>query len=1358
MSIIASGRRPSRGLLAAVSTGAAMALVAATLGAAPASAADKPLPLRKASKLAGETQKSTGSLGLGTAGTSGEAGFDRREFPRSGTVQVMLELDQAPAATAYARDLRRGKRVAGQSSKRQAAAVRAQQQSVESRFSASATRAKVLFRTRALYSGIAVSTDVSRLQELSRIPGVKAVRKLTPKRVDNSTTVPMIGASAAWAGLADTGEGVRVGVIDTGIDYTHADFGGPGTVAAYTAARSAGTTAPTYPDPAKVAGGYDFAGDAYDPGATLPDGSPDPAAVTPRPDPNPLDCNGHGTHVSGTVAGYGVNASDKRTYRGPYTQDMPASQFEIGPGVAPGSVLYGLRVFGCDGSTNLVSQALDWAADPNGDGDLSDRLDVVNMSLGSSFGSPQDPDSVASDNAALAGIVVVASIGNSDDVAEVGGSPGNARRVLAVAASDDPVDVLDGIQVTAPPGLETAANQEGALDNIFAASKSSAYDWANQPGVTDTPVAALGDWTKPPNSATDATRNNTDACAPLTPTEAALVAGKVVIMQWANSSFRCGSATRSANIAAAGAVGGIISTSAPRFEGGFLGSRTIPVMGVTSKGGTAIHDAVVAGTVVRVTMTNALRNSVQLTTPSAKDKIASFSSRGVSMAGVTKPDVAAPGVSVFSANVATGSEGQSLDGTSMASPHVAGVAALVRSKRTSWTVEEVKAAIMNTAVTDVKTDAGVAFGPLRVGAGRVQADSAVATQTLAYVTDDPGAVSVGFGPLAVTRPTSYSKTVRIVSKRPVSNAQYALSYTAATSMPGATYSLSTSGVSLQPNRPVDVKVTLTVDPRRLTHTADPTLVLEQLQGITRSFRSDTSGRVVLTPSAATGGPSLRVPVYAAPRPASVMSQPSSLTLGSGPVQRGTLPLTGSGVDQGAGTQSFVSLVSALQLQASSPRLPDCSATVVTGCVPFADDRSGDLRYVGVSSDGPTFSDVGGDPFSPDPCGDGSCAPAMVNFGISAWGPWRTAASYAEYDVYIDANGDGTDDAATYNTRISGTDTLIAETVALRSVGPYQAGDVIDQQLLNGVDGSLDTNLFNSDSVLLPVAIPALVPFGLSRTNNRIKYRVLAFTGSSGQTDTVASRSAPLSVNVASPGVGAVGDSTYPTLNTDLPGVDFALSVRKDAASAVADKPLGLLVLHHLNTDGARAQVVSVRSRGTVRVTSTATSYRYGGRPIFTATLTPATATGTVTFKDGGKVIGTVAVRNGKAAILGKGQARGVHPMTAVYNGDGNNVPVASNLVRVVVVGYPSTTSLRSTSVGYRYGARPVLTATVTPGATGTVTFRQGSRIIGTASVIRGRAVLRAPVLPRGRNYIRATYNGSERYNPSTSPWLVITVR
>ena len=121
------------------------------------------------------------------------------------------------------------------------------------------------------------------------------------------------------------------------------------------------------------------------------------------------------------------------------------------------------------------------------------------------------------------------------------------------------------------------------------------------------------------------------------------------------------------------------------------------------------------------------------------------------------------------------------------------------------------------------------------------------------------------------------------------------------------------------------------------------------------------------------------------------------------------------------------------------------------------------------------------------------------------------------------------------------------------------------------------------------------------------------------------------------------------LNTDVPGT--SLDVVRNETSFAADKPKGLLLLHHLNTDGTRAQVVNVKVPSTTKLTSSTAAYTYGGKPVFTATLTPSAATGTVTFKDNGVAVKTVAVSAGKAAWQATGQVRGSHAMTAVYNGD-----------------------------------------------------------------------------------------------------------
>jgi len=171
-----------------------------------------------------------------------------------------------------------------------------------------------------------------------------------------------------------------------------------------------------------------------------------------------MDCYGHGSHVAGIAAGFGVNAdgstyveSGADTYATlkDLTSSAYISKFRIGPGVAPKAKLYSLRVFGCQGSTDVTEEAIEWAMDPNNDGDLSDHLDVINMSLGSDFGSEYDTSAVAANNAAQAGVVVVASAGNAGDVYYITGSPASARYAISVASSVDSSAVFNGFNVTA---------------------------------------------------------------------------------------------------------------------------------------------------------------------------------------------------------------------------------------------------------------------------------------------------------------------------------------------------------------------------------------------------------------------------------------------------------------------------------------------------------------------------------------------------------------------------------------------------------------------------------------------------------------------------------------------------------------------------------------------------------------------------------------------------------------------------------------------------------------------------------------------------------------------------------------------
>ncbi|MBC7741313.1 MAG: S8 family serine peptidase, partial [Bdellovibrionaceae bacterium] len=286
---------------------------------------------------------------------------------------------------------------------------------------------QVLYHYKMVLNGIAILAPISLADKLSGIGQITYVESsgsfAAPQKMElsNSMEQPPFAErnSSKFIGaeklnqMGITGKGVSVGIIDTGIDYTHAMFGGAGTEEAYKAINPSVMPAPGYPN-IKVVGGIDLVGTVYD------SNSPDFAKHIPKPDMNPLDESGHGTHVAGTVAGLGDGIN---TYNG----------------MAPDAKLYAIKVFGADGSTGdaVVIAALEFAADPNVDGDAKDSLDVINMSLGSGYGNPHILYSEAITNLVKGGTVAAVSAGNSGHKDYIVGAPGTSDKALSVAASVD---------------------------------------------------------------------------------------------------------------------------------------------------------------------------------------------------------------------------------------------------------------------------------------------------------------------------------------------------------------------------------------------------------------------------------------------------------------------------------------------------------------------------------------------------------------------------------------------------------------------------------------------------------------------------------------------------------------------------------------------------------------------------------------------------------------------------------------------------------------------------------------------------------------------------------------------------------
>ncbi len=653
-------------------------------------------------------------------------------------VRLFVQLDE-PSVSEF---------VAGSSSEPSANAQRSQAERVkaqqaQTRGSIEAAGATVGASLVVGANGFHVDARIRDIPALEAVSGVKSVARVTLFEPSNETSVPWINAPEVWE-LGYTGEGITIGIIDTGIDYYHANLGGSGDPADFAADDGLDLSDGNFPN-AKVVGGWDFAGDDYNADPTSPNYNP-----VPSPDPDPLDCHGHGTHVAGSAAGLGVDGI-------------------IGPGVAPDALLYALRVFGCGGSTALVSLALEWAMDPNGDGSMDDHLDVINMSLGSEFGSPDDPSAIATGNAVAAGIVVVASAGNSGRAPYVTGSPAVNADAISVAASIDGGLSVLGIEYTVDGG-----------DPVVVEAAEAAFT---------PPLAVVG-----PVSGDVVVASDLLACGPIDP----VPAGSIVLI----SRGGCVFVDKIANAEAAGAAGVVVynNLAGDPFVMGGSGTFGIPAVMVSLADGQTIQAAVESGSTVNVT----LSADTVIPKPELADLLADFTSRGPGYGNTFKPDVAAPGFSILSSGVGTGTLGSVSSGTSMAAPHVAGMAALLLDKDSSLSPGAVKALIMNST-----SPAADDYPLARQGTGIVDALAAIELGSYAM----PGGVS--FGHVDSRTPTSVSRDIAVTNMSG-SSQTYRITHQPLHEVVGVTVSSQDNSVTVPAGATRTVRVQMNVNPDRMT--------------------------------------------------------------------------------------------------------------------------------------------------------------------------------------------------------------------------------------------------------------------------------------------------------------------------------------------------------------------------------------------------------------------------------------------------------------------------------------------------------------------------------------------------------------
>lgn len=1089
---------------------------------------------------------------------------------------------------------------------------------------AEATPAKLDVTTNVV-SGVVVTGDAGQIRALAADPAVTAISLVVPKTIDNKGTDVFTRALETWTSMGATGDGVTIGVIDTGLDYTHATFGGAGTIGAYAQAYGTDGTGPIPAggyDPAKFLGGYDFAGPLYDASGDSPGSS-----TTPTPDPNPIDAphtggnGGHGTHVSGSAAGYGVLA-DGSTFDGDYTTLTDISGWRIGPGTAPEAGIYALKVFGdIGGSTSLVISALEWAADPNGDGSFGDHLDIINMSLGSDFSTADDPENLFVNELAGLGVLTVTSAGNGGDVTDIGGSPGNARSALTVANSVGNSQTYDAVEVT------VAADP--AVLGLHAAQNS-----ANYAGTVDVtaPVAFIG--------------ADVSGCTSLEANRAQ-IAGKIVWLWWDdNDATRaCGSAVRWNSAQAAGAVGVLIGTELAVFPAGIAGNAGIPGAQLTATSTDTLLPQIETGSVA-VHLGPSLASAGFVTDPALGDTLNSGSSRGVhGSLGVVKPDVAAPGTLISSAASGTGTDRVTYSGTSMSSPHVAGITALVAQAHPDWTPPQIKAAVMNTATHDVYSglgQTGPVFGPERVGSGRVDAFDATNAKVLAFATDAPDLVSVTFGIVPVGATTVVLKKTVTVQNTGSQPRTYSTSFDGATTAGGATITASPRRVTVRPGRTAQVTVTLTADPATLQRDIDPTQVDGYPSvGAAREYVTSISGRLVLTPA---HGPELRVPVQAAPRPFSELTSPAvTFTPDQTEAQ---LTVEGRGVAAGG----WYSLMAPFALTATSPELEPGGTSTSPSAI-----RAADIKAVGFTSTAPELAAAGADP-----------ADGTLGLGIATYGEWASVGSTTIPIIDTEIDGDGIWDLETYVWKYSADmDLTTVETYALEfdPASGYALGGLVDIWEANGLSGSLDTSVFDSNVLVVPMTMANVgITPGDTPTVMVAMYSAYAETPSG-----IVDETEPFTVDPFDPPVWFESDPT--TIEDSLwyfgqPGADVIVHRSPEATDT------DLLVLHTHNAAGDRAQVVDLAVQAPRAVSHIQAKVPHSvtqGTPVPVSVVVRsdgAPPTGTVEVYEGTTLLGTADVlvlrRTGFAVVLVPGLAVGTHHLTITYTGNDQVAPSSTD--------------------------------------------------------------------------------------------------
>jgi uncharacterized repeat protein (TIGR02543 family) len=529
-------------------------------------------------------------------------------------------------------------------------------------------RLDVVYEYYAANNGLAVRLTPEEAASVAALPGVAFVQRDVERELHTDNGPSWIGAPTLWdgsnnpGGVGSQGEGVVIGIIDTGINYSNPSFAAVGPVDGYVHSNPLG---------AGIYLGDCASGESYT--SYCNDKLIGVRGYATVNGGDPVDWDGHGSHTAGTAAGNIVEA----TIVAPTTTIARTIS-----GVAPHA---NIIAYNACCTLSALTAAIDdividfaviLAADP-------DARMSVNYSIGSQGPSDvwNDFDTVGYLNAREAGIFVATSAGNSGPGAGTVGSPADAPWLTSVGATTHDRRFVNEV-VSMSGGTTPPADMEGA---------------GITQGYGPAPVVYAG--------------NYGDALC-LNPFAAATFTGQIVICDRGTNAR----VDKGANVLAGGAGGMILADDGNGIVGD---AHFLPTVHVSQSNGAVLkawltsgsgHQATISGTYLNVADGNG-------------DMMAGFSSRGANRAlpAIIVPSVAAPGVSILAAYGTNNAiEWNAISGTSMASPHVAGAAALLMALHPDWTPAEVQSALMTTAwQTVVKEDGTTSADPFDMGSGRV---------------------------------------------------------------------------------------------------------------------------------------------------------------------------------------------------------------------------------------------------------------------------------------------------------------------------------------------------------------------------------------------------------------------------------------------------------------------------------------------------------------------------------------------------------------------------------------------------------------------------------------------------------------